>query len=1168
MATLGNTTATSLTVLNDIKGKTLYENGTTLANLYAAKSHNHDTVYAKKSDFSAYDSVKAITAANITSWNGKGTYSKPSGGIPDSDLASTFLKSVPTASSSTLGGIKIASPFTIDNGVLKINTFGGYNAPGVVNCSEDVDDKVLMSDGAWRNIASNYIKPAISKQYRSTGFYGSANNYNGASWFFMYVRPNSWQSTWTVKFKIRSTVTGQPTYDSTTYSTISGCGGTIAYHNWNIRNTGAYCHYYIASERLKEAGYNAGHAHAFGISLYNASNATSSSYPRNFDFDYYECDNCTVTILDTPVKYDGVAGYSTSNFESVTGYNAVDNGLQEFGDANTINQQYIQGYGFAGSVNVNYGLWGRGRDDKILAVSGVGVTYTTTSYPSKGVPTTWSTSKAYAVGNPIYYATNGGFYQCIKAHTSSSSILPTNTTYWSAYRWYNSDGFDWHHPIVWNSNSGTYAPGANCNGITGYINYGSVDFRYCDNAVAYNSSSNTLGISVREPVFLKGYMKDGLFYLKPETVTYSNNTYYRVWTQTIPTSAETYTESGKTYPVVYWQIGHGHYSSSSFTIKEYRVAITFAQPMYWYHNGAFRIYEEGLSQSDFVDFPIVSAISGEETGNWDTAYTNSHTHSNKSVIDGITAANITSWNGKGTYSKPSGGIPSTDVAFNYAGSSSKGGAASSVAQALTFSNGGSGAASGTTYNGSTARTISYNSIGAAASSHTHAQTDITGLSTSLAAKLDKSEAEDTYAVIDHNHSASNITSGTLAVARGGTGKTTGADAANYFLNELSVGTSTPKDADYFISQYANGGTTTTTYHRRSVSALWDLYKTKCITGVHANTAGSSSVYTGKPIMFVPGNNMSISITNATNYVRVLLDSYGSCLIEGTKIKMIDGSEKNVEDIEPGESIMSYDPNTGTNVEAIVVSNSCTGTADDYTNYYFDDGNFVTIYGKHCLYNADEGTARGVDFWEIGWTGMNDKNEEITFIGSEDVTHAGRKKHYDIRSSNKLYYANGILTAQALTLDYSTLPDRDPELPQVFLDAIKADYDSSANLTKHKMNKEYGKRLAPILREMKAQQKKMDENKKRLADTDYIVSKFTEGLISAAEWIKSKTERANWRKLVNEAEDAYSLVKERYDTLKEEFKPQSTKRERFNAAVARDNACLDALKEYYKEKNSK
>lgn len=69
-------------------------------------------------------------------------------------------------------------------------------------------------------------------------------------------------------------------------------------------------------------------------------------------------------------------------------------------------------------------------------------------------------------------------------------------------------------------------------------------------------------------------------------------------------------------------------------------------------------------------------------------------------------------------------------------------------------------------------------------------------------------------------------SGTLPVANGGTGKTTGADAANYFINSLSTGDSIPVDNDYYVAQYVNGGTTTTTYHRRPISKLWEYIKSK------------------------------------------------------------------------------------------------------------------------------------------------------------------------------------------------------------------------------------------------------------------------------------------------------------------------------------------------------
>lgn len=83
----------------------------------------------------------------------------------------------------------------------------------------------------------------------------------------------------------------------------------------------------------------------------------------------------------------------------------------------------------------------------------------------------------------------------------------------------------------------------------------------------------------------------------------------------------------------------------------------------------------------------------------------------------------------------------------------------------------------------------------------------------------------------HEHSASDITSGILATARGGTGTSanTTSDLTSALINSLSTGSNTPSDADYYVSQYANGGTKTNTFHRRPVSALWNYIKGKIST---------------------------------------------------------------------------------------------------------------------------------------------------------------------------------------------------------------------------------------------------------------------------------------------------------------------------------------------------
>lgn len=83
-------------------------------------------------------------------------------------------------------------------------------------------------------------------------------------------------------------------------------------------------------------------------------------------------------------------------------------------------------------------------------------------------------------------------------------------------------------------------------------------------------------------------------------------------------------------------------------------------------------------------------------------------------------------------------------------------------------------------------------------------------------------------------------SGTLAVGNGGTGQTSAINAANAFLNALTTGDSVPSDNDYYISQYVNGGTTHTTFHRRPVKHLYTYIKGKTDT-VYVKLTGSSNI---------------------------------------------------------------------------------------------------------------------------------------------------------------------------------------------------------------------------------------------------------------------------------------------------------------------------------------
>lgn len=105
-------------------------------------------------------------------------------------------------------------------------------------------------------------------------------------------------------------------------------------------------------------------------------------------------------------------------------------------------------------------------------------------------------------------------------------------------------------------------------------------------------------------------------------------------------------------------------------------------------------------------------------------------------------------------------------------------------------------------------------------------------------------------------------SGTLAVANGGTGQTTAINAANAFLNALTTGDSVPSDNDYFISQYVNGGTTHTTFHRRPVKHLYSYIKGKT-DGLYVKLLGSSDI-TGD--LKTTGNIEGAIITAKTKFV--------------------------------------------------------------------------------------------------------------------------------------------------------------------------------------------------------------------------------------------------------------------------------------------------------------
>ena len=306
------------------------------------------------------------------------------------------------------------------------------------------------------------IVPLVHKKYESTSYYATAANQAESTWYFMSVKPDDWYKPWRVKFKVHSYCPAYSSYHSYTWSTFTGRSDGIAYANWNERQDSA--HYYISVVPLKKAGFDAGYGHAIAVSILYGGNYTNSAYYRTFEIDYYECENCTITLLDTPVKLASWPGYNSTNYNGVGNYNAVDRGLQETGDANTVTENRI-GY-----------------------------------FPGKtGTLGVWATS--------LFMEDANGKYQNIcQGADATATSLGTRTT--AATKLPNPNGFK-VLGTIWYTNT-TYAANTNISG--GSVVWSATSL--FDSRYALNTTLTANSLTPFTEVYLVGTIhSDGLFYL-------------------------------------------------------------------------------------------------------------------------------------------------------------------------------------------------------------------------------------------------------------------------------------------------------------------------------------------------------------------------------------------------------------------------------------------------------------------------------------------------------------------------------------------------------------------------------------------------------------------------------------------------------------------------------
>jgi len=126
----------------------------------------------------------------------------------------------------------------------------------------------------------------------------------------------------------------------------------MIYANWNERYDVG--HYYIAAHILKKAGFDAGLGHAVGVNIRYSTGRGTSNYYRTIELDYFDCVNCTVTILDAATLWSGWTNGTDTNYNGYSNFDAVNRGLRESGDDNStsISHWYEQYGGWVAGNNL------------------------------------------------------------------------------------------------------------------------------------------------------------------------------------------------------------------------------------------------------------------------------------------------------------------------------------------------------------------------------------------------------------------------------------------------------------------------------------------------------------------------------------------------------------------------------------------------------------------------------------------------------------------------------------------------------------------------------------------------------------------------------------------------------------------------------------------------
>ena len=338
-----------------------------------------------------------------------------------------------------------------------------------------------------------------------------------------------------------------------------------------------------------------------------------------------------------------------------------------------------------------------------------------------------------------------------------------------------------------------------------------------------------------------------------------------------------------------------------------------------------------------------------------------------------------------------------------------------------------------------------------------------------------------------------------------------------------------------------------------------------------NTVTISYIYTANGIG-------SLSLDDQRRYADQALPTVGyvyemvqtndyPCLAAGTPINMADGTYRNIEDIKPGDEVLSYDPRSNELTPTIVVAAYKTGETRNFNVYNFSNGASLLAYGHHGIYSPRLGQPVSLEDMKLGEEVYNSQKEKVSLMTIKETIISGPKTaRYNLLTLNNLYFANDILLGNRPTNKLHYFLDRGIELPENIQAHWQLDVDDYNVYNEVLRNNNYYTEIKEPMSKFSKARDLIKSYKNKLNETDYKSQKRLENLIGDEEWNENTKRRNEWRAKINEQEIVHDENFEKIKAIRKKyFGENGEPKAIFEKCCSRAHDIYDIAKEYFSKK---